>query len=122
LINYHILVILSAFNKLNKEDFMKKGKKVSKLRVLVLLSALSLGVILPGMALAAPSAAQAQMVNINRASSEELQTLRGVGPALAARIVNYRDENGTFETLEDLQAVKGIGTAKFNKIKGSIKL
>ena len=101
---------------------MKKGKKVSKLRVLVLLSALSLGVILPGMALAAPSAAQAQMVNINRASSEELQTLRGVGPALAARIVNYRDENGTFETLEDLQAVKGIGTAKFNKIKGSIKL
>ena len=116
------MVMISTFNKFNKEDFMKKGRKVMKLRALILMTALSVGMIMPGLALAAPNAAQAQMVNINRASSEELQTLRGVGPALAARIVNYREENGTFETLEDLQGVKGIGTAKFNKIKDSIKL
>lgn len=72
---------------------------------------------------AAPEAAvNAQVVSVNRATAEELQTVRGIGPALASRIVDYRSQNGPFNTLTDLQDVKGIGSKKFNKIKNSIKL
>ena len=61
-----------------------------------------------------------QPVNVNRASIEELQTIRGVGPALAERIVNYRETNGKFKSLEDLKEIRGIGDLKLEKIKGRI--
>ena len=48
-------------------------------------------------------------VNINTASSEELQTLPGIGPALAERIITYRIEHGLFRSIDDLINVKGIG-------------
>lgn len=51
-------------------------------------------------------------ININSATVEELTTLPGIGPALAARIVAYREENGLFRTLEDLMQVAGIGEVK----------
>lgn len=56
-------------------------------------------------------------VNINSANQEELETLPGIGPALALRILEYRNENGKFDKIEDLQNVKGIGDAKFSNIK-----
>lgn len=58
-----------------------------------------------------------QKVNINHASQTELQELPGIGPSLAAQILVYRNENGSFKQVEDLQNVKGIGDAKFQKIK-----
>ena len=61
-------------------------------------------------------------VNINRATIEELQTVRGVGPALAERIVNYRESNGKFESLAELTEIRGIGDLKFEKIKDRITL
>jgi comEA protein len=66
--------------------------------------------------------AQAQPVNINKASAEELQMLRGIGPALADRIVKYRETNGRFEKVEDLTSVSGIGPAKFQKFKDQVTL
>jgi competence protein ComEA len=67
--------------------------------------------------------AQAQpVVNINKATAEELQTLRGIGPALADRILKYRETNGRFEKVEDLSQVNGIGEAKFQKIKAQVTL
>ena len=48
-------------------------------------------------------------LNINTASAEELETLSGVGPVLAERIVVYRTEHGPFQTRVDLMQVKGIG-------------
>ncbi|AKH68835.1 competence protein ComEA-like protein with helix-hairpin-helix repeat region [Spongiibacter sp. IMCC21906] len=48
-------------------------------------------------------------LDINTASSEQLQTLKGVGPKKAAAIVEYRDANGPFSSLESLTAVPGIG-------------
>ena len=56
-------------------------------------------------------------VNINSANQEELETLPGVGPALAVRIIEYRNSNGKFEKIEDVQNVKGIGDSKFTNIK-----
>ena len=59
-------------------------------------------------------------MNINSANQEELETLPGVGPALAVRIIEYRNSNGKFEKVEDVQNVKGIGDSKFTNIKEHI--
>ncbi len=48
-------------------------------------------------------------VDVNRASVEELTALTGIGPALAARIVAYREENGPFSSVDELECVQGIG-------------
>ncbi len=49
------------------------------------------------------------LVDINRASQAELETLPGIGPALAERIIDFREQNGAFLSPEDLTKVKGIG-------------
>ncbi len=63
-----------------------------------------------------------QLVNINEASLEELQTLKGIGPAMSERILQYREENGGFHSIEEIKNVKGIGDAKFNAIKDFISV
>jgi competence protein ComEA len=60
------------------------------------------------------------LVNINTASLEELDTLPGIGPAIAQRIVEYRTANGPFETIEELMLVQGIGPATFAKLQERI--
>lgn len=56
-------------------------------------------------------------VNINTATLDELETLPGIGEAIASKIIEYREQNGKFGRIEDLQNVKGIGEAKFAEIK-----
>lgn len=56
-------------------------------------------------------------VNINTATAEELKALPGIGPAKAQAIVDYRQSNGSFKSVEDLKKVKGIGEGIFNKLK-----
>ena len=56
-------------------------------------------------------------VNINTATQTELETLPGIGEAIASKIIEYREQNGKFNKIEDLQNVKGIGKAKFEDIK-----
>lgn len=65
---------------------------------------------------------QEQLISLNQGSSEELQQIKGIGPVLAQRIIDYRNENGLFKTKEALMNVKGIGELKFNKIKDSIQI
>ena len=57
------------------------------------------------------------MVNINKADIKQLQTLPGIGDSTAQKIINYRNENGKFNSIEDIKNVKGIGDSKFVKIK-----
>jgi len=61
-------------------------------------------------------------ININRATVSEFDSLDGIGPVIAARIVAYRKTNGPFTTIEDLQKVSGIGVAKFAQIKAKIRV
>lgn len=62
------------------------------------------------------------LVDINTADEETLQTLPGVGPALAARIVAYREEHGGFRYLYELTNVKGIGLSTFEALQEFITL
>lgn len=59
-------------------------------------------------------------VNINTADLTTLQTLNGVGPATAQKIIDYRTANGKFKTIEDLKKVSGIGEKTFAKFKDQI--
>ena len=59
-------------------------------------------------------------ININTATAQELQTLRGIGPALAQRIIEYRQTSGRFSTVDDLANVKGIGEKTLDKLRDSI--
>lgn len=59
---------------------------------------------------------KSELININKASKEELKSLNGIGDTLAQNILNYRKVS-KFETIEDLLNVEGIGQSKFNAIK-----
>ena len=60
------------------------------------------------------------MVNINTDNIYELMQLDGIGEKTAKRIVDYRNENGDFEVIEDLMRIDGIGKQKFEKVKDNI--
>ncbi len=62
----------------------------------------------------------AELVNINTATLEELDTLPGIGPTTAQKILDYRTENGPFSVIEDIMNVSGIGPATFEDIKDLI--
>ena len=61
-------------------------------------------------------------VNINSATQAQLESLNGIGPVKAKAIIDYREKNGRFKSLEEIKNVSGIGDATFDKIKGDIAL
>ena len=62
------------------------------------------------------------LVNINTATQSELETLNGIGPAIAEKIIEYREKNGKFKSIEDIKNVGGIGKNKYENIKDYIKV
>ena len=75
-----------------------------------------------GVAAASPTetpAARPVLVNLNTATAQELESLDGIGPALAQRIIAYRTANGPFRTLEALMEVRGIGPGKLEAVRGA---
>ncbi len=77
---------------------------------------LALAAALAGEAFAADPAARPQ-ININTATAGQLQLLPRVGPALAARIVEFRTQNGPFKAPEELMRVKGVGERSFTLLE-----
>lgn len=61
-----------------------------------------------------------ELIDINTASQEELETLPGIGPVTALAIISYREVEGVFNIIEEIQKVDGIGPAKFDSIKDFI--
>lgn len=60
------------------------------------------------------------VVDLNRATADELEALPGIGAVLAQRVIAFRESAGRFQTVEDLRAVKGIGAKKFDRLKSLV--
>jgi len=73
-------------------------------------------------AAAGPGPASAGKVNVNTATAEQLALLPGIGPALAGRIVAHRAENGPFQTIDELVAVRGIGERSLERLRPYVTL
>lgn len=68
------------------------------------------------------SSSKNEKVNINEATKEELQKINGIGEGKADNIIKYRNENGIFNSIEDIKNINGIGESLFEKIKDYISI
>ncbi len=59
-------------------------------------------------------------VNINTATQSELESVKGLGPSKAKAIIEYREKNGLFKSVDDLDKVKGFGKSSVEKLKGEL--
>jgi competence protein ComEA len=73
-----------------------------------------------GAAGAAGGGAGSAIVDLNSATAEQLDSLPGIGPSTAAKIVAYRQQHGAFHSLAELDAVSGIGPSKLAELKGLV--
>ncbi len=69
-----------------------------------------------------PAVQQEQVIDLNTASQAQLETLPRIGPAIALRIISFREEHKGFKKVEEILNVKGIGSKTFEKIKHLIKV
>ena len=76
----------------------------------------------PAAATSSSSGAGATVVDLNSATLDQLDSLAGVGPATAKAIVDYRSQHGPFHRVEDLLDVRGIGDAKLESLRSSIRV
>ncbi len=85
---------------------------MAKKKLFILLAVVLMGLLaLPGYVLAGDK------ININTASKDQLTQLKGIGPVTADRIIEYREKNGKFKSVEELTEVKGIGDGTLMVIK-----
>ncbi len=94
--------------------------KIKTLDVPAVLVAVALLVSITG--LSRPASAADGKVNINQAGVEQLVFLPRIGPAVAQRIVEFREENGPFRTLEALMLVRGVGQKTYERLQPWISL
>lgn len=83
---------------------------------LAFIIAASMVVVAPNISMAAAS------VNVNTATVEQLQQVKGIGPKTAEKIVAYRQENGKFTSLDELQNIRGIGAKSLNSMTENLSL
>ena len=93
--------------------------RIASLGVVV---AMVLGLVAPLAAQDQPAAKNAQVVNLNTATAEQLEALPGVGARTAQRILEYREKNGGFKKAEELMNVRGIGEKSFLRLKSLVSV
>jgi competence protein ComEA len=93
------------------------------------LTAVALTLLLASVAIAAPATGSpsskegpSSPVDLNSASTEQLTEIPGIGKVMAQRIVEWRDQHGPFQRVEDLMKVKGIGEKSFQKLRPFVKV
>jgi competence protein ComEA len=91
-------------------------------RARALTSLVAMSLLFASMAAHAEAGDDATRVDLNRASAEELATLPGIGAAKAAAIVEFRTSSGAFASLDELEAVRGIGPALVAKLRPHVTL
>lgn len=74
----------------------------------------------PDGAMATSTTPKDGLVNLNKADQSELETLPGIGPSKSAAIIEYRETNGPFKAIKDIQSVSGFGEKTFEKLKEKI--
>lgn len=74
----------------------------------------------PGAGVTAPGSAASGKINLNTATMEQLDTLPGVGPVTAQKIIDWRTANGRFSSVEQLREVSGIGEARFAQMRDRV--
>lgn len=79
-------------------------------------------IVVGGSADAAPAGARAGPINLNQATKEQLDALPGVGPTLALRILQHRQEHGPFRSLDQLRRISGIGDRKYAELRALLTL
>lgn len=121
---WEVMETLSAITK----NYYKEKKTMKKLTAVALIL-LAMAIVLPTTftVIAAEHSttnekAVTTKININSADLKELQKVPGIGPATAAKIVAYRDENGSFSTIDQLLSIKGIGKVTLEKMKPYITI
>jgi len=86
------------------------------------IGAIALTVAMLAMIGGAASAAESGLVDINQATIQELESLPQVGPALAKRIVDFRETHGAFKSVDDLLKVQGIGEKILAKLRDRVSV
>lgn len=107
----------TALADLSSTNLAEKVKDGAKVNIPVKVKVVEGG---PGDSVTRKSEPSIGKVNINSASAGELCKISGIGPATAAKIIEYRSGNGPFSKIEDIMKVKTIGQGKFKKIKEQI--
>lgn len=110
-----LIVVLSAGIGIGRFTALRGGAVVRTEGRALALSALELAPAAGGFA-----HSDGWKININTASMGQLCELPGIGEAMSARIIDYRSQNGDFESIEEIMAVRGIGEGIFSKIKDYI--
>jgi competence protein ComEA len=75
-----------------------------------------------GLALLLMAGSNWAAVNINTATQSELENVKGLGPSKAKAIIDYREKNGAFKSVDDLDKVKGFGKASVDKLKPELSV